>query len=31
LFDQWAKIAAKGLAELKAMSPIDAQGQPRTP
>jgi hypothetical protein len=28
LFEQWAKIAAKGLGELKAMSPIDTEGQP---
>jgi hypothetical protein len=31
LFQQWAKISVLGLAELKAMSPIDAKGQPRTP
>jgi len=30
LFEQWAKTSARGLGELKAMSPIDAEGQART-
>lgn len=29
LFRDWAKISAAGLGELKALSPIDAQGQPK--
>ena len=30
LFKDWAKTSVHGLSELKAMSPIDAEGQPRT-
>jgi len=31
LFRIWAKISVNGLNELKTLSPIDAEGQPRTP
>jgi hypothetical protein len=30
LFEQWAKTSARGLGELKAMSPINAEGQAST-
>ena len=31
LFKTWAKTSVQGLNELKAMSPIDSEGRPRTP
>ena len=31
LFKDWAKTSVEGLAQLKAMSPINSEGQPRTP
>ena len=31
LFRTWAKISVNGLNELKSLSPINAEGQPRTP